>query len=289
MGIRISVVVATLNCEKVIEQFLKSYAEQDYADRELIVIDGGSSDDTLKIVERYRSETALIISEKDRGVYDAYNKGIERASGDYAVFFGADDAFYDKRTLSNVAKTIVRENAPDLLCTTVLYVDRAWAYIEKKRVLYGWEEGLKRKQPMIPHQGLYAKTEILREHPFSLRYDISSDLEFYLYCHKTRKNIKYIDRVTAFFSRQGLSSNNEIKRKREENEILAHYGEENTEDHGGSELRRKLRQWLCRYKAGMILMIRFRGFRIHKCGNACCRWCAYNRMRIRKRDRRYGF
>ena len=182
MGVKISVVVATLNCENVIEQFLYSYKAQDYENKELIVIDGGSGDGTVEILEQYRADISLLVSEKDKGVYDAYNKGIEKATGDYIVFFGADDAFYDKRTLSDIADLIAQNKNPDLLCTTVVYVDKGWAYIEKKRVLYKWEEGLRRKQPMIPHQGLYTKTEILRKHPFSMRYRISSDLESYLYC-----------------------------------------------------------------------------------------------------------
>ena len=280
MGVKISVVIASLNSGDVIEQAICSFMEQSYRNKELIVIDGGSVDGTPDIIEKYRSGISVYISEKDRGVYDAFNKGVLRASGDYVLFLGADDSFYNRNALGKVAKWIAKRDFPDLLSTQILYIDKSWAYIEKKTSLYNWREGIRRKQPMIPHQGLYTKRSILLEHPFSLEYKICSDLEFYAYCCNTEKRIEYVETVNAYFSRQGLTSKNDSIRNIEEMRILAAYGEMTGVDHQKSGMHRKLLRRMEERKIGMLLLIKLRGFRIHNCRNSHCRWCDYNRSRI---------
>ena len=273
--------MATLDCEAVIEQSIRSFAAQDYEKKELIIVDGASSDGTLSIIEKYRPVISVLISEKDEGIYDAYNKGVECATGEYVLFLGADDSFCNRHTLSKVASYIAKKNAPDLLSTSIFYIDKGWAYIEKKTALYSWKKGIAQGQPMIPHQGLYTKTAILREHPFRTDYEICADLEFYLYCCKSGKRIEYLEKATAFFDRQGISSTKWTERAEEENMILSSYGEKVTEDNGKSPIRRKIRQWIIDRKWGTVLLIRFRGFRIHRCGNEQCRWCDHNRKMIR--------
>lgn len=281
VGVKISVVIATKNCEGVIEQAICSFISQNYENKELIIIDGGSTDRTLSIINRYKTSIASLVSEKDDGIYDAYNKGIRIATGDYIVFIGADDAFYNRNTLRRVAKLAADRRFPDLLCTQILYIEKGWVYIEKKTILYGWEEGLHRNQPMIPHQGLYAKKSILLEHPFCTDYEICSDLDFYAYCCKQNKHIEYADIVTAHFSRQGISSGNWEKRQEEENRILEAFGEKIADARKMGNLRRKIRQCISEYRMGVILLTRFCKFRIHKCRNDHCRWCDHNRRRIK--------
>ena len=284
MEAKISVVIATLNCKNDIEQDLEqaicSFANQDYKNKELIIIDGMSTDGTLSLIEKYKDVISRSVSEKDNGIYDAYNKGVQFASGDYVVFLGADDSFYNNTVLGKVAEWISEENMPDLLSTSIYYIDKGWAYIEKRSVLHGWEEGVKNKRPMVPHQGLYAKRELLLEHPFDTRYEICADLDFYAYCCSKNKRIVYKDRVTAYFSRLGISSRNELKTKKEEQKVLSAFGKTIKYNMAVSIRKTKLRKWIASHRLGMLLLIRFRGFRIHKCKNEHCRWCDYNRKRI---------
>lgn len=284
MEAKISVVIATLNCKNDIEQDLEqaicSFANQDYKNKELIIIDGLSTDGTLSLIEKYKDVISRSVSEKDNGIYDAYNKGVQFASGDYVVFLGADDSFYNNTVLGKVAEWISEENMPDLLSTSIYYIDKGWAYIEKRSVLHGWEEGVKNKRPMVPHQGLYAKRELLLEHPFDTRYEICADLDFYAYCCSKNKRIVYKDRVTAYFSRLGISSRNELKTKKEEQKVLSTFGKNIKYNMAVSIRKTELRKKMASHRLGMLLLIRFRGFRIHKCKNEHCRWCDYNRKRI---------
>ncbi len=284
METKISVVIATLNCKNDIEQDLEqaicSFANQDYKNKELIIIDGMSTDGTLSLIEKYKDVISRSVSEKDNGIYDAYNKGVQFASGDYVVFLGSDDSFYNNTVLGKVAEWISEENMPDLLSTSIYYIDKGWAYIEKRSVLHGWEEGLKNKRPMVPHQGLYAKRELLLEHPFDTRYEICADLDFYAFCCTSNKQIVYKDVVTAYFSRLGISSRNELKTKKEELSVLGTFGKTIKYNMALSIRKTELRKKMASQRLGMLLLIRFRGFRIHKCKNEHCRWCDYNRKRI---------
>lgn len=100
---RISVVTVCFNSEKTLERTLKSFFEQDYPDKELIVIDGGSKDSTLQIIERYRRQIAVVVSEPDKGIYDAMNKGWQSSTGDFIHFLNSDDWYAGPQVLSSVA------------------------------------------------------------------------------------------------------------------------------------------------------------------------------------------
>ncbi len=277
MGIKISVIIATLNCQDVVEQAICSYITQKYENKELIVIDGESSDETVNILRKYETYITALIIEKDEGIYDAFNKGIGLATGDYIVFLGADDSFYCSNTLSKVASIIEREVYPDLLSTAVSCIEDGFLFINKKYYPLRLEYGIKYKRPMVPHQGLYAKKSLLSEHLFRKDYPICADFEFYLYCCKSKKRIVYNNVVTAYYSHQGMSSVNENKRREEANKILDLYKEKRLSIDYKSVLFRKIRQWLSTKKAGIIILVRFRNFKIHRCKNKKCRWCSYNR------------
>ena len=94
----ITVVTVVLNGEKDFERTILSVINQSYKNIEYIVIDGGSTDGTLDIIERYKDKIDYVIIEKDRGIYDAMNKGINIASGDWINFMNSGDIFYDKNT-----------------------------------------------------------------------------------------------------------------------------------------------------------------------------------------------
>ena len=106
-----SVITVTFNAEAYLEKTLMSITRQDFADVELIVVDGASTDRTLEIVDRYRDHVAKLIVEKDQGIYDAMNKGLRRARGTYVNFMNAGDTFYDEQTLTKVHRAIMEQGA----------------------------------------------------------------------------------------------------------------------------------------------------------------------------------
>ncbi len=104
---KISIVTVVYNAKPFIERTIKSVIAQSYLNIEYIIIDGGSDDGTLEMAEKYESKIALIHSGKDNGIYDAMNKGLKDATGDYILFLNAGDELYDDNTISNVFKTFI--------------------------------------------------------------------------------------------------------------------------------------------------------------------------------------
>jgi Glycosyltransferases involved in cell wall biogenesis len=93
---RFSIITVTYNAEKVIEKTIQSIVGQTYKNYEYIIIDGASKDSTLAIIDKYRDNVNKLISEPDKGLYDAMNKGIAAASGDYLCFLNAGDIFHER-------------------------------------------------------------------------------------------------------------------------------------------------------------------------------------------------
>jgi len=100
----ISIIVPVLNSADTLEQCIRSVTSQSYTDKELIVLDGGSTDGSIALIEANADKIAYWRSEPDRGVYDAFNKGIRQAKGEWLYFFGADDFLCDPDVLQNAAR-----------------------------------------------------------------------------------------------------------------------------------------------------------------------------------------
>ena len=98
----VSVILATYNCHKVIEKALKSVIEQSYGNKEIIVVDGGSNDGTVDVLEKHDDLIDFWVSEKDKGVYEALNKGVSLAHGDWLYFLGSDDYLRDPSVFERI-------------------------------------------------------------------------------------------------------------------------------------------------------------------------------------------
>ena len=116
-NLRISVITVCLNASKTIEQTILSIINQTYDNIEYIIIDGVSTDGTLDIIKKYESKISLCQSEPDNGIYDAMNKGLKLATGDFLIFMGADDVFYNENVIYKVASEI--DNYDDIYITVV--------------------------------------------------------------------------------------------------------------------------------------------------------------------------
>lgn len=194
-----SIVLATYNCGRKVESTIESILCQNKDLFELIVLDGASTDDTLDCIKKYESDALKLISEKDGGVYHAFNKGIDLATGQYLYFIGAGD-----RLREGVLETVsefLPSNVP-----AFVYGD---AFVVKEQIHYGGEfcEARLHKQN-ICHQAVFYHRDIFRlVGKYDLRYSIFSDWALNLKCFGDRRVRKqYLERVIVDFEGGGLSS-----------------------------------------------------------------------------------
>lgn len=194
---KISVITATHNSAKTLEDTMNSLNIQDYPDIEYIIVDGDSTDSTLKIVEQYGHRVTTLISEKDNGIYDALNKGIALATGDVVGFLHSDDLFADDKVLSRIATEFSKESI-DAIYGDLHYVSKC----DTTKIIRRWISGNYkinkfRNGWMPPHPTFYMKREhYLSLGGFDLTYSISSDYESMVrYLWKNKLCAAYIPKV----------------------------------------------------------------------------------------------
>ncbi len=204
---RISIITATYNSEKTLHDTLLSLEKQTYDDIEYIIIDGASKDNTLFVVKNCKRVTK-IISEPDRGIYDALNKGIEVATGDVIGFLHSDDMLAYDDAITDVAKTFFNTGC-DAVYGDLEYVSqtdtakrvRLWksGAFSRKKILLGW---------MPPHPSFYMKRSLYLElGNFSLDYRISADYDSLLrYILKNKISLAYLPKVLIKMRVGGISN-----------------------------------------------------------------------------------
>ena len=179
---KISIVTVTFNNFKTIEQTIKSVLDQNYPDLEYILIDGGSTDGTLKILDRYKSKFKYFKSSNDKGVYDAMNKGILQASGDLIGFVNGGDFIYEN-TLHNINELFSRQKSNLLFSVADIdYIDNENNIVGSK-ICPSKEQIIKRKFIEMPtnHLGIFVPLRAFKEHGlFDLRFKNRADFLFVL-------------------------------------------------------------------------------------------------------------
>jgi glycosyltransferase involved in cell wall biosynthesis len=181
---RISIIVACLNAERLLSRCLESVASQDYEDIELVVADGGSRDGTLEVVNGYRSrmgDSLRLFSGKDRGIADAWNKAVALADGDWLLFLGADDSLAAPNVISRAASCLDRATPRyrvvygqvaqvDADGCEVGLLDRTWSQAAFRSCQYN-----------LPHQGVFHHRSLFGEYGwFDTSFRISADFDFLL-------------------------------------------------------------------------------------------------------------
>lgn len=222
---RVSIITACYNEEKSIEHTIESVLCQTYLDIEYIIVDGNSTDNTMNIVRKYKNKINIVLSAPDKGIYDAFNKGISVSSGDI-IYFLNTDVLYDKTVIQEAAEAFAEDESIDVLYGNVELADERYKYTFIK----GREYSLKdfKNGEMLPHQGVFVKRHMFDIYgKFDLNYKICSDFDFIIKCFKGQDGrIRYFNRIIAVCREGGISSSyqyNHIKTKEFSDIIHKHF------------------------------------------------------------------
>jgi glycosyltransferase len=207
---KISVITVCYNSQNTILDTLNSFYNQDYPNKELIIIDGKSNDDTVKIIKDSKVNYKSLVSEEDEGIYDAINKGIILSSGDLIGFLHSDDVYSSKSCLSKIAEKYVSNRSHGIFgdleyvkSSNPKKIIRKWVAGKfiKKNLAYGW---------MPPHPTLYIERSVYEEFgTYKLDFKISADYELILRFFWTNSlSLSYIPETLVKMKTGGTSNKN---------------------------------------------------------------------------------
>lgn len=195
---KISIITVCFNAEKTIEETLISVTNQTYNNIEYIIIDGKSTDKTLDIIYKYKNKISFIVSEPDQGIYDAMNKGLQIATGDYVIFLGADDHL--------ISFKIIEEIVPYLQKKDTIYYGSVFR--PKSNTLYcGHFTKYKLAIKNIPHQSIFFPKIVYKDYPYKLEYKLLADYYNNIILFN-KYSFKHINRTISFFNDTGVSAQN---------------------------------------------------------------------------------
>lgn len=208
---KISIITVTYNSIKYLKDCLASVKSQSYSDIEHIIVDGASNDGTLSLIESKRRQFATIITEPDKGVYHAMNKGIEVAKGDIVGFLNSDDFYSNNEVLSSVAKTFSEDKDIEACYSDLIYVDPVDVFKVKRYVKPGiFNLGDFSKGWCPPHPTFFVKRSVYERHgKFNVEkdFDLGSDAELMMRFLEVKKiNVKYVPEIWVKFRVGGISN-----------------------------------------------------------------------------------
>lgn len=217
---RLSVITVVYNNVQDIERTLLSVIGQTYDNVEYIVIDGQSTDGTLDILYQYQLHFSQFISEKDAGIYDAMNKGLAKATGDYVIFMNSGDEFYAHNTVERVFAT---EPDADIYYGETEMIDAAGNSLGQRRhqapekfTWRGFKYGMS-----ISHQAIYIRRSLTR--PYNRQYALSADIDWILQAAKQARKIVNVHAYVAKYLVGGMSKKKHRQSLLERFAIMRHH------------------------------------------------------------------
>lgn len=204
----VSVITIVYNGEKEIENTIQSVINQKNVDIEYIVIDGKSTDNTVNIIKQYSKYIAKYISESDKGIYDAMNKGIGLATGQWLFFLNAGDVFCCDNSLASLVDVTYDNNDYDIFSGKVRIVDTQGNFLNSYHPLVKGSENTLKYENCVAHQACLIKKGVIDKFGgFDDSYRIQGDYELWVKLLSNGCRFKFLDLVISDFNNDGISSN----------------------------------------------------------------------------------
>lgn len=200
---KMSIVTICYNCKDVIEKTIRSVLDLTYKNVEYIVIDGGSTDGTVDVIKKYIDGINYFVSERDKGIYDAMNKGVNAATGDWINFMNAGDFFADKDVLEQVLNMM--DNEAVVVHGDCITQCKGYYYREKPV----GEQYMAIRMPII-HQSAFIRLDYHKEHLYDIKFRSSGDYNFFYQCHfHDHCKFQYVPVLVSIFDNtEGMSKDN---------------------------------------------------------------------------------
>ncbi|WP_020533563.1 glycosyltransferase family 2 protein [Flexithrix dorotheae] len=210
---KVTIITVVYNEAENVEKTINSVLNQTYSNLEYLVIDGGSTDGSNDVIKKYEGKIDYWQSEKDQGVFDAMNKGVKKATGDYINFMNAGDSFFNEKVIEEVFRS-------DHRFADFIYGDHQViheTFIKEKKALplsQLW------KHMIFSHQSLFVKTHLLQENPFDLSFKIAADFNFIFNSYIAGRTFYNTGLKIAKYAAGGQSEMEVIKAYRENWKIV---------------------------------------------------------------------
>lgn len=236
--IRFSIITCTFNAEAVIERTLDSVLEQTHSHLEHLIIDGASKDRTVEMAQHYKTKSdeedhchdVVICSEPDGGLYDAMNKAIAKATGDYVLFLNAGDVFPSPDTLEMVAESVGDGEAlPAVLYGDTDIVNEEGRFLRHRRLAaprrLTWRSFM--KGMLVCHQAFYARTDLAKQTPYNLDYRYSADVDWCIRIMREARHrrlpMRNVGGVVVNFLDGGMTTANHRASLKERFRVMCHH------------------------------------------------------------------
>ena len=238
--IKFTIITCTYQAEKEVERTLRSVLKQTYKDVEHLIVDGASTDATLRLAQAYVTESqaqnnghqVMVTSEPDKGLYDAMNKGLKHATGDYVLFLNAGDTFPSESTLTQVAASAERASGlPGVLYGDTDIVDNEGRFVRHRRLSppkkLSWKSFM--QGMVVCHQAFYARTDLAKKVPYQLKYRYSADVDWCIRVMKMAQKqglpLCNVQTVVANYLDGGMTEKNHKASLKERFRVMeSHYG-----------------------------------------------------------------
>lgn len=221
-----SIITVTYHAESVLEETILSVVSQTYHNIEYIIVDGASKDRTLSIVNKYRDKIQAVVSEPDKGLYDAMNKGLKMAKGEYVCFLNAGDTFHEDDTLQLIVHQLNKSNVlSDVIYGETALVDAQRHFVRMRRLqtpdTLNWKSF--RQGMLVCHQAFIAKRALAET--YDLNYRFSADFDWCIRVMK-KASLLHNTRLTLIdYLDEGMTTKNRKASLKERFRIMAkHYG-----------------------------------------------------------------
>ena len=222
---KFSIITVTYNAGAVLEDTIQSVITQTYRNVEYIIVDGGSKDHTLDIINRYREHIHTLVSEPDKGLYDAMNKGIRLATGDYLCFLNAGDELHEDDTLQLMVHSITGTELPDVLYGETAIVDEEGHFLRMRRLSAPEDLNWKsfKDGMLVCHQAFFPRRELAE--PYDLRYRFSADFDWCIRIMKKSHTLHNTHLTLIDYLSEGMTTRNHRASLHERFRIMCrHYG-----------------------------------------------------------------